>query len=128
MCRTTCFIIKQEIKGVKLKPKENEVSVAWNMFSKFFEMKKFILKEMRKHEDLRVLAKDIKPKFREIFQVPTSCVGNAFSKRLKRFRRRTKFETNYPELQKIREDKPEEKFNDNDRLKWIWAPFEQLQA
>ena len=90
-------------------------------------MKKFILNEMRKHEDMRVLAKDIKPKFREVFSVPQTCVGDAFSQRLRRFRRRTKFETNYVELQKLRQNKPDERFNDNDHLKWMWAPFEQLQ-
>ena len=43
---------------------------------------------------------DIKPKYREIFNVPETCVRKAFAKRLRRFRRRAKFDTNYDEIQK----------------------------
>ncbi|MCP4263224.1 MAG: hypothetical protein GY774_37805 [Planctomycetes bacterium] len=83
--------------------------------------------EMRKKEDLRLLVAEIKPKFKAIFKVPRSCVGKPFAKRLKRFRRISKFDTNYKELQEKRAQNPGQKFKDAECLKWTWAPFEEME-
>ena len=90
-------------------------------------MKKFILREMRGNDNNRVKLTDIQPKFREIFAVPISCKGKAFSKRLGRFRKKAKFGHTYDEIIQRRKDNPGMKINDLQNIEWTWEPYENMQ-
>ena len=74
-----------------------------------------------------MLAKHIKPKFREIFNVPPTVVGKAFAKRFGRSRKRAKFNTSYVEIKAKRIANPDLKINDGETLERTWGPYENLQ-
>ena len=115
-------------KGSKTEPKTKTGEIIFlskNFFVRI-EMKKFTLKGMRENENMRMRATNIKPKFIEIFNVPGTITSTNLRERMRRFRMKANFGTNYKEIQKKRATNPGVKIKDSEAIEWTWPLFEEL--